>query len=36
LIFINLRRVAEKVVETYNGRGVAEQWIKEGKMANFG
>ena len=29
----NLRRDAERVVKFYNGRGVAEQWIKEGKNA---
>jgi hypothetical protein len=29
----NLRRSAEAVVRFYNGRGLAEQWIKEGKNA---
>jgi len=29
----NLRRPARKVVAFYNGRGTAEQWIKEGKHA---
>jgi len=29
----NLRRPAKKVVAFYNGRGTAEQWIKEGKHA---
>jgi hypothetical protein len=29
----NLRRPAKKVVAFYNGRGTAEQWIKEGKNA---
>src|SRR4029453_14236002 len=29
----NLRRSARKVVAFYNGRGTAEQWIKEGKHA---
>ena len=28
-----LRRDEERVVKFYNGRGVAEQWIKEGKNA---
>jgi hypothetical protein len=32
-IVTNLRRDAEGVVRFYNGRGVAEQWIKEGKNA---
>ena len=32
-IVTNLRRDAERVVRFYNGRGVAEQWIKEGKNA---
>ena len=29
----NLRRSARRVVTFYNGRGTAEQWIKEGKHA---
>jgi DDE family transposase len=29
----NLKRPAERVVRFYNGRGTAEQWIKEGKAA---
>ena len=29
----NLRRSAHRVVKFYNGRGTAEQWIKEGKNA---
>ncbi len=29
----NLRRSAKRVVAFYNGRGTAEQWIKEGKHA---
>ena len=29
----NLQRSNEDVVKFYNGRGVAEQWIKEGKNA---
>jgi hypothetical protein len=29
----NLSRPAERVVKFYNGRGTAEQWIKEGKQA---
>jgi hypothetical protein len=29
----NLHRPAKKVVAFYNGRGTAEQWIKEGKQA---
>ena len=29
----NLNRSAEGVVKFYNGRGTAEQWIKEGKNA---
>jgi len=32
-IVTNLRRPAKKVVTFYNGRGTAEQWIKEGKHA---
>ena len=32
-IVTNLRRDAAGVVRFYNGRGVAEQWIKEGKNA---
>ncbi len=32
-IVTNLRRSAEAVVRFYNGRGLAEQWIKEGKNA---
>ena len=32
-IVTNLRRDADGVVRFYNGRGVAEQWIKEGKNA---
>jgi hypothetical protein len=32
-IVTNLRRPAKKVVPFYNGRGTAEQWIKEGKNA---
>jgi len=32
-IVTNLRWSAEGVVKFYNGRGVAEQWIKEGKNA---
>ena len=32
-IVTNLRRSAEGVVKFYNQRGVAEQWIKEGKNA---
>jgi hypothetical protein len=32
-IVTNLCRDAEGVVKFYNGRGVAEQWIKEGKNA---
>ena len=29
----NLGRPAERVVRFYNGRGTAEQWIREGKLA---
>jgi Transposase DDE domain group 1 len=29
----NLSRPAERVVKFYNGRGTAEQWIREGKQA---
>jgi hypothetical protein len=29
----NLSRPSERVVKFYNGRGTAEQWIKEGKNA---
>ena len=32
-IVANLSRSAERVVKFYNGRGTAEQWIKEGKNA---
>ena len=32
-IVTNLSRSAERVVKFYNGRGTAEQWIKEGKKA---
>ncbi len=32
-IVTNLRRPEKKVVKFYNGRGTAEQWIKEGKYA---
>ena len=32
-IVTNLRRSARRVVTFYNGRGTAEQWIKEGKNA---
>ncbi len=32
-IVTNLRRSAHRVVQFYNGRGTAEQWIKEGKNA---
>jgi hypothetical protein len=32
-IVTNLSRSAKRVVQFYNGRGTAEQWIKEGKNA---
>ena len=32
-IVTNLNRTSEAVVKFYNGRGTAEQWIKEGKNA---
>ncbi len=32
-IVTNLTRPAERIVKFYNGRGTAEQWIKEGKNA---
>jgi hypothetical protein len=32
-IVTNLTRPAERVSKFYNGRGTAEQWIKEGKPA---
>jgi len=32
-IVTNLRRSARRVVAFYNGRGTAERWIKEGKIA---
>ena len=32
-IVTNLRQSARRVVKFYNGRGTAEQWIKEGKNA---
>jgi hypothetical protein len=31
-IVTNLTRPAERVVKFYNGRGTAEQWIREGKL----
>ena len=32
-VVTNLTRPAERVGKFYNGRGTAEQWIKEGKLA---
>jgi hypothetical protein len=32
-VITNLKRPAERVSRFYNGRGTAEQWIKEGKLA---
>ena len=32
-IVTNLKRPAERISKFYNGRGTAEQWIKEGKQA---
>ena len=32
-VVTNLRRGAKRVIKSYNGRGTAEQWIKEGKNA---
>src|SRR3954453_4016858 len=32
-VVTNLRRIPKRVVKFYNGRGTAEQWIKEGKNA---
>jgi hypothetical protein len=32
-IVTNLKRPAERISKFYNGRGTAEQWIKEGKLA---
>ncbi len=32
-IVTNMTRWSKKVVKFYNGRGTAEQWIKEGKYA---
>jgi hypothetical protein len=32
-VVTNLRRSPKRVVKFYNGRGTAEQWIKEGKHA---
>jgi hypothetical protein len=32
-IVTNLTRPAERIVKFYNGRGTAEQWIREGKAA---
>jgi hypothetical protein len=32
-VVTNLRRSPRRVVKFYNGRGTAEQWIKEGKNA---
>jgi Transposase DDE domain group 1 len=34
-IVTNLSRPAERVIKFYNGRGTAEQWIKEGKQALY-
>ena len=31
----NLTKQSKNVVNFYNGRGTAEQWIKEGKMKGF-
>ena len=35
-VVTNLRRSPKRVVKFYNGRGMAEQWIKEGKNALSG
>jgi hypothetical protein len=32
-VVTNLRRSPKRVIKFYNGRGTAEQWIKEGKQA---
>jgi hypothetical protein len=32
-IVTNMSAGAEGIVRFYNGRGIAEQWIKEGKYA---
>jgi hypothetical protein len=32
-VVTNLRRTPKRVIKFYNGRGTAEQWIKEGKNA---
>jgi hypothetical protein len=32
-VVTNLRRSPKRVIKFYNGRGTAEQWIKEGKNA---
>jgi hypothetical protein len=32
-IVTNLKRPADRISKFYNGRGTAEQWIKEGKLA---
>jgi hypothetical protein len=32
-IVTNLKRPPERIVKFYNGRGTAERWIKEGKLA---
>jgi Transposase DDE domain group 1 len=32
-IVTNLTRPAARIIKFYNGRGTAEQWIKEGKLA---
>jgi len=32
-VVTNLRRTPNRVIKFYNGRGTAEQWIKEGKQA---
>src|SRR5262249_40561689 len=32
-VVTNLRRSPRRVIKFYNGRGTAEQWIKEGKNA---
>ena len=32
-VVTNQRRSPKRVIKFYNGRGTAEQWIKEGKQA---
>lgn len=33
MVFTNLKYPTKGIVDFYNGRGTAEQWIKEGEYA---